>query len=397
MRVSTAWWHMSSVLQMQEQQFKLSRTQEQIASGKRVVRPSDDPISSVRALELGRALDKTEQFQRNANIAQNRLNLQESVLVEAGNLVQRARELTVQGANGSQGNDSRKFIAQELRELRASLLELANSQDSADQYLFAGFQSNSQPFVTTPNGVEYRGDDGKRALQIGPNRNVTDGNPGSEVFQQIRQGNGVFIVEADTGNQGTAVVKNTSIRDLQQWTGEPLRVEILADSEYEILDEDDNVIAAGDYRAGEAISVNGIEFIIEGNPEEGDSFSIEPSRNQGMFVTLDRLIEGLEMRVENPRDRALQLNELNRSLEDLDQVLNRVLEVRAETGARLKAVDDQREVNEGTKLNLTTTRSELEDLDYAEAITRLNQQQVGLQAAQQAYVRVQGLSLFNFL
>jgi len=281
MRISTSWSHMSSVLQMQNQQFELSRTQEQVASGKRVVRPSDDPIASVRALELGRALDQTEQYQRNANIAQNRLNLQESVLVEAGNLVQRARELTVQGANGSQGNDSRQFIAQELREVRSSMMELANSQDSADQYLFAGFRSNSQPFVATPDGVEYQGDGGKRALQIGPNRTVTDGNSGSEVFQNIRQGNGVFIVEADGDNQGTGVVKNTSIRDLQQWDNEVLSMEILADGEYEITDEAGTVVATGDYEAGEAISYNGIEWIIEGNPEAGDRFEVQPTAAGG--------------------------------------------------------------------------------------------------------------------
>jgi len=54
-------------------------------------------------------------------------------------------------------------------------------------------------------------------------------------------------------------------------------------------------------------------------------------------------------------------------------------------------------VNDGARLDLQTTKSGVEDLDYAEAITRLNQQQVGLQAAQQAYVRTQGLSLFNFM
>jgi len=397
MRVSTTWFNLNATLQMQNQQGQLAKTQEQVASGKRITRPSDDPIGSVRALELGRALQKTDQYDRNANIAQNRLQTQESTLDEVGNILQRVRELTVQGANGSQGDDSRKFIANELRELREAMVDLANTKDSSDNFIFAGYQGSTQPFSPTSGGVEYNGDEGQRTLQIGPNRFLTDGNPGSEVFMRIREGNGTFKAEASEGNQGTGVIKNTSVRDRQEWTGDSYEIEILGDGEYEVRDSAGDVVETGTFASGETIRFSGIEFIIDGTPEEGDQFEVSPSRNSSVFNTFDRLIDAFESPAGNSRERAQQLNEVNRSLDDIDQAVARMLEVRSETGARLKSVDDQKAVNDGARLDLETTKSGIEDLDYAEAITRLNQQQVGLQAAQQAYVRTQGLSLFNFM
>ncbi|MCP1726424.1 flagellar hook-associated protein 3 FlgL [Natronospira proteinivora] len=397
MRVSTTWFNLNATQQMQNQQGQLAKTQEQAASGKRIVRPSDDPIGSVQALELGRALQKTDQYDRNATMAQNRLQTQESILDEAGNIMQRVRELTVQGANGSQDNDSRSFIAAELKELRSALVDMANTKDASDNFIFAGFQGDTQPFSPTSDGVVYNGDSGQRTLQIGPNRTVTDGNPGAEVFMNIREGNGTFKAEAGAANEGSGVIKNTSVRDLQQWTGDTYEIEILADGEYEVRDSDGTVVESGEFQPGETIQFSGIELTIDGTPEEGDQFEVSPSQNSSVFNTLDRLIDAFDSPVSNSRDRTQQLNEVNRSLDDIDQGVAQMLEVRAETGARLKAIDDQVAVNDGSRLDLETTKSGIEDLDYAEAITRLNQQQVGLQAAQQAYVRTQGLSLFNFM
>lgn len=397
MRISTAWFQLNSTNQMQNQQAQLARTQEQVSTGKRITQPSDDAIGSVRALELGKALQKTDQFDRNANLAESRLQTQEGVLDQAGNLMQRARDLTVQGANGSQDNDSRSFIASELREIRSAMVDAANTQDSGDNFIFGGFKSDSQPFSPASGGVVYNGDEGQRSLQIGPNRTVTDGNPGSEVFMRIREGNGVFKAEADGGNTGTGVIKNTSVTDIQAWTPDDYEVEILANDQYEIRDGAGTVIQTGTYNAGETIGFQGVELIIEGTPEVGDQFQVSPSENQSVFDTMDRLIAAFESPIRNDAERAAQMNDLNRSLEDIDQTMSNFLEVRSSTGARLKTIEDQVSVNDGARLELKSTKSEIEDLDYAEAITRLNRQQVGLQAAQKAYVRTQNLSLFNFL
>ena len=84
-------------------------------------------------------------------------------------------------------------------------------------------------------------------------------------------------------------------------------------------------------------------------------------------------------------------------LTNMDTAMDAVAIARTRVGARMNAVDLQREINGDTKFNMENTLSLIQDLDYSEAISRLNLQLTGLQAAQQAYVRVQGLSLFNFL
>jgi len=90
-------------------------------------------------------------------------------------------------------------------------------------------------------------------------------------------------------------------------------------------------------------------------------------------------------------------SELNNGLDNLDRMLERVVQIRTEIGTRLTTLDSQEGANQELELQLQTTLSDIRDLDFAEAVGRLNLQLTGLQAAQQAFARVQGLSLFNFL
>jgi flagellar hook-associated protein 3 FlgL len=89
--------------------------------------------------------------------------------------------------------------------------------------------------------------------------------------------------------------------------------------------------------------------------------------------------------------------DLNNALGQLDQGLNHVIDLRAEIGARLSALDNAENQREDMKVQLSSSLSDLRDLDYAEAISRMNQQLTGLQAAQAAYTRIGQLSLFDYL
>jgi flagellar hook-associated protein 3 FlgL len=90
-------------------------------------------------------------------------------------------------------------------------------------------------------------------------------------------------------------------------------------------------------------------------------------------------------------------NRVGEAISNLDQALGNVLEVRSSIGARLNAIDSQEYVNDNNLLQTKEVLSSLEDLDYAEAITRLNIQMAGLEAAQKAYTKIQGLSVFNYI
>lgn len=112
---------------------------------------------------------------------------------------------------------------------------------------------------------------------------------------------------------------------------------------------------------------------------------------------MQNFARGLETAISTPAGQAHFNNTMNRTLIDLDRSLDNVVDIRTRVGSRLNAIDSQKDFNDSFKLQLQETLSNLQDLDYAEAVSRLNLQITGLQAAQQSFVKIQGLSLFNFL
>ncbi|OOG27124.1 flagellar hook-associated protein 3 [Thioalkalivibrio denitrificans] len=416
MRVSTTQMFRNGISTMQQNQQALSNTQLQLSTGKRILKPSDDPSGSVQSLQFRSAIQQTEQYQRNGGMAEQRLSLSETTLSAVGEGLHRVRELAIQGNNATQTDDTRKFIAGEIRQILDELMQLANTRDANGEFIYAGVTSLTQPFSTGSGGeVIYNGDDGQRQVQLSPVRQVAVGNSGQEVFMDIPTGNGVFTVHDSAGNTGTGVVDAGSVLDASAWDPDDYTLSFDFNSEGELvyqvtrLDTNGDVVVvvpeSGDadwdeapqFVAGQAIQFNGIELRVSGTPAVGDSFAVVPSQNQDMFSTFRQLAEALEAPVESDADRATLNNAVNRALQDLDNALGNVLDIRAGVGARLKAVESQRAINEDVLLQLKTTLSEVEDLDYAEAISRFNMQQTTLQAAQQTYVQVQRLSLFNFL
>jgi flagellar hook-associated protein 3 FlgL len=192
--VSTNAIYRTGIEAIQRGQSELARTQLQMSTGKRILRPSDDPNGAVQALQLRQRIAAVEQFGRNANYATTRLNQEETVLQQMGGALDRVRELAVQAANATQTAESRRAIAVELRQVRTSLVDLANTRDANGEYLFAGFRSTSRPFVNDAGGaVEYLGDEGQRFLALAPDRQVAVGDSG-DVFMNVPRGNGVFVV-----------------------------------------------------------------------------------------------------------------------------------------------------------------------------------------------------------
>ena len=157
------------------------------------------------------------------------------------------------------------------------------------------------------------------------------------------------------------------------------------------------LIEADTFRSGEAIDFDGRSVTFDGQPEAGDAFTVERANNRSVFDTVDGIIDALETRGDTSRSRALLATEVYEGLEGLDRAGERFSEIRAETGARLNALESEFDANEVARLDLETELSRVEDLDFAEAISRLQQQSVGLEAAQRSFAQIQNLSLFDFI
>jgi flagellar hook-associated protein 3 FlgL len=159
-----------------------------------------------------------------------------------------------------------------------------------------------------------------------------------------------------------------------------------------------NVIASGTgFVSGQSINFNGISVKITGTPAANDSFSVTPAAAVDLFAMVEDVAQALTLGTSTPSDAAQFQSRIGATLSNLDRALDRIVSVRAEVGSRLSAIELAEGTREEEAIDLQSLLSDLRDVDYAEAITRLNQQYAGLQAAQAAYTRIAQMSLFDYL
>ncbi len=420
-RISTAGQHASGIAEILKQQVRLAKTQQQVASGERVSTPADDPVAAVRILGLERTQSQLEQYGKNAAMAGDRLGLGEQSLADLNSLLQRVHSLTVQANNGVLDNTSLRSIAAELRTASQQLQDIGNRQDSNGEYLYSGFSTGTRPFSDAGAGVAYAGDQGVRTLQISSSQSIADSFTGYSVFMDVAEGNGRFMVENGTNsvslgaNTGTGIIGAGQVADAAAWAaaaGATFTVRFSDNSApadgvaetWSLLDSGGNPVLdgggapiQGTYVSGGSISFSGIQFTMSGDPAVGDSFTVRPAGKESLFTTLDDLATALEAGAGTSQQQAVLGSRLNHALTQLDQGLTHVTNLRTETGARLTTLDTAASLREDYDIQLSASVSELKDVDYAEAISRLNQQLTGLQAAQAAYSKIGQMSLFDWL
>lgn len=396
MRVSTASNFLSGLRAIQNLQSALDQTQRQISSGRRLLTPSDDPVAAGRALDLRESLSRLTQFDRNAGVAGNRLALEESSLTSANDVLQRVRELALQANNDTQSDETRALIAIEIRDRLDFLVQIANQKDGSGRYLFSGNLSDTAPVTRSGSTYTYNGDQGQRLIQIGESRQIADSDPGSDLFFMVRAGNGVFTTRAAGMNTGTGIVGASSVVDPTAWDQDSYSVAFLDATNYEVRDSGGGLVVAGTYESGDRIAFRGIEFSLTGQPAGGDAFSVTAAPYQDVFTSIERLASALEQPVFDDASRASMTNAINGGITDLDEAIGSILDVRTQIGSRLSAIEAQIDSNGAMALAVQETLSSLEDLDYAEALSRLSLSMTTLEAAQQSFVRTQQLSLFNY-
>jgi flagellar hook-associated protein 3 FlgL len=397
MRISTAGSMQGQIDSLARLQAGVQRTQSQVASGTRLLSPADDPVSAARVQESERWMLAADQYQRNGELLGSRLGLQEGAMADASDVLMRVRELAVQGGNGALDQSARRLIATEVRTQIEQLMQIGNRRSPSGEHLFAGASTGAPPFVRQAGGVRYVGDDLQRLVEVAPGQRIADALPGSEVFFRIPAGNGTFALRADAGNAGTVVVGQSSLADPVAWDGQPYRILFMANGDWEARDAADALVASGPYVSGEAVEFKGIRITVSGVPVAGDQLHIEPAGSEDLFATLERLAGALEAPLGTAAQRAAATNELNAVLGQLAQGQEQLSGARSVVAARLNAVDSAAASRNSLREDVATGLSQLRDLDYAEALTRLNAQLTGLQAAQQSLARLSRMSLFDYL
>ena len=385
---------------MQNHQAKLQQTETQLGSGKRILKPSDDPSGAAKVLDLTSTIAVINQFSRNISTAESSLALEENVVAAANNSLQRIRELAVQGNNATNSDAARSSIAQEMYQRLDELLALANTRDARGEFIFGGFQTDNPPFVKNAGVVSYVGDQGQRHVQVAEGTQIALRDSGEHVFLRIPGGDGRVEVAAAASNSGTAVVGSfgqTSGFVADTYTVTFNQLVPTDPVTYTVTNGIGATVSTGNYVAGSDISFTGAQFRMDGVPVDGDTVTVRSSQNHDIFSTVKNMADTLSQPAATANEKARLHNNMAQGLSNLDQALDHMSTVRSSIGARLNNIESIDSINQDLKLQLETVVSDTQDLDFAEAITRFNLQLTSLQAAQQAFIKTSGLTLFNYL
>ena len=400
MRISSSTIFDNNVAALNQQQARLQQTQQQITSGRRLLTAATDPVAATRALDITQADAINTQQISNRGAARDPLTLAEGTLASVTSLLQDVRTTAVQAGNGTLTSVQRASLAKDMSSRLQELVGLANSTDGSGNYMFSGFQAKTPPFVDSPAGVSYFGDDGQRLVQASPGRQIAVGDSGADVFMRIKNGNGTFSVQAGAANTGSGLINNSAVINPAALTGNSYSVSFAVAAgvtTYSVNNVTTGLPVAGmtaqPYVSGQAIAFDGMQLSIQGAPANGDSFAVAPSVNQSVFKTISDMINVLNA----PLVGANVNNGLSNGIANLDNALNNVLNYRSSIGSRINELDSLQATGDSIGLQLKQSLSTLQDTDYNKAISDLNLQQTTLQAAQKSFAQVANLSMFTYL
>lgn len=214
MRISSQMFFMRNTNSLMEQQSKVSDQNIHLSAQKRVIHGSDDPVAIATIQRLKQDLSIGEQYIDNGAMAQSANELSDVSLMQSTNILQKVRELMVSGSNGTMNEANREATAIELESLRNELLGVANTRDGNSQYIYAGFEVDTQPFQKNEFGeVVYHGDNGERDYRIGSGISVKGNDAGAKIFMDIPEGNGTFVSELGINNTGAGVISEGNVFD----------------------------------------------------------------------------------------------------------------------------------------------------------------------------------------
>lgn len=189
MRVSTSMVFDQGAANLNRQTAAYLKTQNQLATGRRIVNPSDDPVAAARALEVTQRRDMNAQYLDNQKAARDALRTTEISLTSLGDLLQDVRDNAMKAGNASLDDTQRRMIATDLRQQFGRLMSIANAKDANGEFLFAGFglaAGETQPYEgSVEAGVTANGDQGQRKLQVSASRQLAISNSGFEVFENV--------------------------------------------------------------------------------------------------------------------------------------------------------------------------------------------------------------------
>ena len=410
-RISTSWQYQQSVSTMLSQESALEQTENEVSTGLAINVPSDNPTGAAQVVGLNHILAENTQYSTNITNANTQLSTESSTLSSVSNLLNSINDVGLSSLNGTMSQSDMSNMATELTQYRDQLLQLANTTNAAGQPLFAGTSTASTAFVmdSSTGAVTYAGNNQQTFTSIGSGLQVGTGDPGSAIFMDIPAGNGSFVASASSSNTGTLVVGANSVTDQGAWEAAnasgPINDTITfgANNTYSVTDANGNPVTdssgnpiTGTYTPGGSISFDGMSITMSGTPASGDTVNVQAdtaSNTQDVFTTLNNMINALQ----SGESSTQFSNTMNQQLQSLGQAMSAVSNTQVSVGTRMDTLSQQSSDYSDLSVTYQTALNSVQDANPETAISNLSLQSTALQASQEAFSKVQGTSLFDYL
>ena len=402
MKISSSYLYNKSLQNIQTAQSDVAKSREQIATGKSLVRPSDD-TSKLRNIEmLESQVRKLDSFDRNAAYLQNRYGLEETVLSSASDILIRTKELAIQAANDTLSVADRDIIAVEISSLRDEIISIANTRDVEGNFIFGGGKTDIESFVKSnvTGKVNYQGDNRETSIAISNTRSLTKNRDGTTIFQTAPRQRQTFTLNGLSGvgkfnfKVGSAAIEfsvsaNDSAETIKSAIQQSLEASGIAGTAQAVTTNGTTIYS---------ITLSGLNSnASNGVPVTASSPNSNPLtvtlsgsdiQSVGFFDVLGDLVSALS---ENKR------GEIGRSVSELSSLQERLSINVGQVGSSLNNLERQVDINSSIRLRIDELLSIERDLDYAKAVTQFNAEMVRLEATQASFAKIAQLSLFEYL
>ncbi|MCL1076616.1 flagellar hook-associated protein FlgL [Parashewanella spongiae] len=398
MRVSTAQFHQQSINSVLRQQSATAQTLEQISSGKRVNTAGDDPVASIGIDNLKQENTLIDQYLKNIDYADNKLSVAESTLGSAESLSRTIKDQMLSLTNGRHSDDDIQAIATEMKSNLEALQSLANTRDESGNYIFAGFETEQQPFEFgsgTPRTISYQGDSGVRNSVISSGVLQATNIAGDAAFMNGENAIGDYSVNYQAGQTGEFSISSAKFDASAANPAANYTLAFVDDNSGGVnVNYTDSSGAPQTTAFTNPLVIDGVELKFDGVPAIGDSVAISEQSQVSIFDTIEQAITLAESgELQNPNGQA----EMAQILDNMNQGINQIGMARSEAGIGLSNTESYAMRHEEAKLVNTSAQSKLEDLDLASAISEFEKQQLALNAASSLFSRVSSTTLFDFI
>ena len=427
MQVSTKLLNQQQVRHFSKINEKIADTQERVSTGKSILRASDDPVAAVNLSVAKEQSLILEQFQRNIDAAETKLNLTDTTLQQAVNVLTRFSELITMARNGALNEEGHLAISTEMKQLKEVLLGLANTTDANGQGIFGGYNGVDRPFEMKTDGtVKYLGNRGQNSLQISENMTVSTNIDGGSAFMRINTDGGrrnlfdivdLTINAVETASAFSPKANANWYADvyfelpsrMEEWSldltgslGTRTITASINEGGLQNLVDAINAVSAETGTTAE-LGIDGKRIALQ--DDMNGNITIENIQIEGIDSALDQVISYLEFTgrdgAGNATTKTMKMTDedqlVSASIGNVQKAIDNLSLQRAYVGGQLSKAATQTDVIGSRKLAVEKDVSRLGDADLAALITDLQSQLTNLNAAQAAFAKIGQQSLFDYI